>query len=230
MKRTIQVSRILEILDEHYPKNVVCYLDHETPFQLLIATILSAQCTDDRVNKVTPGLFKKYPSVQSFAEANLSQLEEDIKSTGFYKNKAKNIIACSQKILSDCQGIVPSSIEVLTSLSGVGRKTANVIRGNIFHIPSIVVDTHVKRISIRLGLTLHTDPTQIEMDLMALLPKEHWIRYNTQIIAHGRAICVARSPKCSICMFLSVCPFGLKKSFEELPSEAHTALEHGHMY
>ena len=230
MKQAIQISEILKRLDEHYPKNIVCYLNHETPFQLLIATILSAQCTDDRVNQVTPHLFKKYPSVKAFAEASLKELEEDIRSTGFYKNKAKNIIACAQKLLKVFNGEVPDQLEALTSLAGVGRKTANVIRGNIFHISSIVVDTHVKRISIRLGLTLNDDPTAIEMDLMKILPEQHWIRYNTQVIAHGREICTARNPKCPVCMFLSVCPFGLRRLLDDLPEEAHTALDKGHMY
>lgn len=230
MTQDKQVSEILNILDEHYPKNVVCYLNHETPFQLLIATILSAQCTDDRVNIVTPDLFKKYPTVADFAKASLEELEKDIKSTGFYKNKAKNIIACSKKLLSDFNGVVPKELDELITLAGVGRKTANVIRGNIFDIPSIVVDTHVKRISIRLGITLNEDPTHIEMDLMEILPMEHWIRYNTQVIAHGRAICTARSPKCPICMFLSICPFGLTRLLNVLPDEAHTALGKGHMY
>lgn len=230
MKQAMQVSEILRTLDAYYPKDIVCYLDHETPFQLLIATILSAQCTDDRVNKVTPDLFSKYQDVQAFADASLEELEEDVKSTGFYRNKAKNIIACAQRLLNEFNGEVPKELEELITLAGVGRKTANVIRGNIFHIPSVVVDTHVKRVSIRLGLTLNEDPTQIEMDLMEILPIEHWIRYNTQIIAHGRAICIARSPKCSICMFVSVCPFGLTKLLKALPSEAHTALDKGHMY
>jgi endonuclease-3 len=197
---------------------------------LLVATILSAQCTDDRVNLVTPDLFKKYPTVEAFAEASLEEVEQAVKSTGFYKNKAKNIIACSKRLVEVFNSEVPSEIDQLTSLAGVGRKTANVIRGNIYHIPSVVVDTHVKRISIRLGLTLHDDPVQIEMDLMAVLPSEHWIRYNTQIIAHGRAICIARGPKCNQCMFLNVCPFGLRRLLGELPIEAHAALEKGHMY
>ncbi|MDF2877285.1 MAG: nth [Clostridia bacterium] len=230
MKQVAQIAAILKTLDDYYPQNVVCYLDHETPFQLLVATILSAQCTDDRVNLVTPDLFKKYQTVDAFATASLEEVEQAVKSTGFYKNKAKNIIACSKRLVEVFNGEVPSDIDQLTSLAGVGRKTANVIRGNIYHIPSVVVDTHVKRISIRLGLTLHDDPVQIEMDLMAILPSEHWIRYNTQIIAHGRAICIARGPKCSQCMFLNICPFGLRRLLEELPAEAHDALAKGHMY
>lgn len=230
MRQNMQIAQILQTLDEYYPKDIVCYLDHETPFQLLIATILSAQCTDERVNKVTPALFKKYTTVEAFANAPLEELEEAIKSTGFYKNKAKNIIACAARIQQEFGGQVPQEIDQLTSLAGVGRKTANVIRGNIYHIPSVVVDTHVKRISIRLGLTLNTDPTAIEMDLMQLLPSQHWIRYNTQVIAHGRSICTSRSPKCRICMFLALCPFGLKKSMDELPVESRAALDKGHMY
>ncbi len=230
MKQSEQIKNILNTLDTYYPKEVVCYLNHETPWQLLVATILSAQCTDDRVNLVTPQLFKKYPSVEAFAEANLQDLEEAIRSTGFYKNKAKNILACAQKLIAKYQGEVPSNIEDLVTLAGVGRKTANVIRGNIFKIPSIVVDTHVKRITIRWGLTLSEDPVQIEKDLMVLLPEEHWIRYNTQVIAHGRTICTARGPKCPECMFLANCPFGLTRLLERCPTEAHRALENGHMY
>lgn len=230
MQQKEQVKHLLNTLDTYYPKDVICYLNHRTPFELLIATILSAQCTDDRVNQVTPALFEKYPDVYAFAEASLEGVEEAIKSTGFYKNKAKNIIACAKKIVSDYNGEVPSDIESLVTLGGVGRKTANVIRGNIFKIPSVVVDTHVKRISIRWGLTLKEDPVQIEMELMKILPEKHWIRYNTQVIAHGRAICTARSPKCQECMFLSYCPFGLNRLLEFLPDEAHNAMKKGHMY
>lgn len=230
MNEKQRIQNILCTLDANYPKQVVCYLDHETPLQLLIATILSAQCTDDRVNIVTKDLFKKYKDVADFAKANLETLEMDVKSTGFYKNKAKNIIACTQRLMSEFGGNVPSDLESLVTLAGVGRKTANVIRGNIFHIPSIVVDTHVKRISIRWGLTLSVDPTAIEMDLMEILPQEHWIRYNTQVIAHGRAICTARKPKCAECMFLAICPFGLTNMLENMPDTAKEALAKGHMY
>lgn len=230
MKQKQQIATLLEILDTYYPKDVICYLNHRNPFELLVATILSAQCTDDRVNLVTPALFEKYPTVYDFAHAEIHELEEAIKSTGFYKNKAKNIQACSQQLIERYKGEVPSDIEELVTLPGVGRKTANVIRGNIYKIPSIVVDTHVKRISIRWGLTLYEDPVQIEKDLMTKLPKEHWIRYNTQVIAHGRAICTARNPKCEVCMFLSVCPFGLTYLRDKLPDEANEALKKGHMY
>lgn len=201
-KRT---KEILAILDKQYGREYVCYLNHENPLQLLIATMLSAQCTDARVNIVTKELFRKYDSVEKFAFADLEELEQDIKSTGFYHNKAKNIIACTRALVERYDGEVPSGIEELTSLAGVGRKTANVIRGNIFHDPSIVVDTHVKRISKRLGLTNHEDPEKVEQDLMKELPKEHWILYNIQIITFGRTICTARSPKCGECFLQNYC-------------------------
>lgn len=203
-----RISTIIELLDTYYVDRTKCYLDHETPWQLLIATILSAQCTDDRVNIVTKDLFKKYTSVEAFANADIKELEKDIKSTGFYHNKAQHIKGCCNKLLTDFRGEVPSDIESLTSLPGVGRKTANVIRGNIYNIESIVVDTHVKRISKRLGLTESEDPVKIEFDLMDVLPKDVWIRYNIQVIAHGRSICTARSPKCSECFLLHYCPWG----------------------
>ncbi|QUI25494.1 endonuclease III [Vallitalea pronyensis] len=214
-----RLKRILNLLDEHYPKDIKCYLDHENPWQLLVATILSAQCTDDRVNIVTKDLFKKYTSIKDFAEVEQEELEQDIRSTGFYRNKAKNIIACCRALLVDHDGHVPKDIEDLVKLAGVGRKTANVIRGNIYDIPSIVVDTHVKRISKKLGLTPYDDPVKIEFDLMKILPKEHWIRYNTQVIAHGRAICTARSPKCERCFLLPYCKTGLMDRMDVLGNE-----------
>ena len=182
------------------------YLNHENAWQLLIATMLSAQCTDARVNIVTKNLFVKYPTLQAFADADIKELEKDIYSTGFYKNKAKNIIGCAKKLISEYDGEVPSDIESLTKLDGVGRKTANVIRGNIYHEPSIVVDTHVKRISRLLGLTDSDDPVKIEHELMEKLPKEQWILYNIQIITLGRTICIARRPKCAECALNRVCP------------------------
>ena len=201
-KRT---REILSILDEQYGREYVCYLNHETPWQLLIATILSAQCTDARVNIVTQDLFQKYDTVEKFANADLKELEKDIKPTGFYHTKAKNIIACTKALVDRFGGEVPRSLEELTSLAGVGRKTANVIRGNIYHEPSVVVDTHVKRISKRLGLTENEDPEKIEQDLMKALPKDHWILYNIQIITFGRSICTARSPKCGECFLQKYC-------------------------
>lgn len=205
-KTKTDVKRLITLLNETYGTEYRCYLNHENAFQLLIATMLSAQCTDARVNIVTKDLFQKYPTVESFANAKQSELEKDIYSTGFYKNKAKNIIACSKKLLELYDGEVPSDIEQLTALDGVGRKTANVIRGNIFNEPSIVVDTHVKRISKLLGLTKSDDPVVIEQELMKILPKEQWILYNIQIIQHGRQICIARRPKCGECTLKEVCP------------------------
>lgn len=201
-----RVRKICDILNETYTTEYKCYLNHENAWQLLIATMLSAQCTDARVNIVTEKLFKKYTSLDAFAKADLKELERDIYSTGFYKNKAKNIIGAASQILERHGGEVPESIEELTALDGVGRKTANVIRGNIFHEPSIVVDTHVKRISKKLCLTKNDDPVKIEHDLMKVLPKEQWILYNIQIITHGRNVCIARWPKCGECTLQSVCP------------------------
>lgn len=202
---TKRTKEILELLDEVYTREYKCYLNYETPWQLLLATMLSAQCTDARVNLVTKDLFQKYKTLEDFANADLKELEQDIKPTGFYHNKAKNIIACSKALVEEHAGEVPNSLEALTALSGVGRKTANVIRGNIFHEPSVVVDTHVKRISRRLGLTKEEDAEKIEYDLMKKLPKDHWILYNIQIITFGRQICFARSPKCGECFLTNYC-------------------------
>ena len=206
MKKAERIEKILELLDEHYSVQKKCWLDYGNAWQLLFATILSAQCTDARVNIVTKDLYQKYTSVQDFADADLKELEQDIHSTGFYHNKAKNIIACAQKLINDYDGEVPSDIDDLTSLPGVGRKTANVILGNIYDIPSIVVDTHVGRISRKLGLTKSEDPARVEKDLEKCLPKDHWILWNIQIIAHGRSICTARSPKCEECFLAPYCP------------------------
>lgn len=205
MKKRTQ--EILDKLDEVYTREYKCYLNHETPWQLLIATMLSAQCTDARVNVVTKDLFQKYRSPEDFAKADLKELEQDIRSTGFYHNKAKNIIACCKDLVEKYDSRVPEELEALTSLAGVGRKTANVIRGNIFHEPSVVVDTHVKRISKKLGFTREDDPEKIEYDLMKALPKEHWILYNIQIITFGREICFARNPKCEECFLTEYCSY-----------------------
>lgn len=207
-KRT---KEILKRIDTAYGTDYVCYLNHETPWQLLIAVMLSAQCTDARVNIVTKDLFVKYDTLEKFADANLEELEQDIHSTGFYHNKAKNIIACAKALIEKHQGEVPRSLEELTALAGVGRKTANVIRGNIYHDPSIVVDTHVKRISKRLGFTQNDDPVKVEQDLMDVLPKDHWILYNIQIITFGRNICSARNPKCAECFLSDICTSKDKK-------------------
>lgn len=203
MKKTDQ---ILNRLDNEYGTDFKCYLDHDSAWQLLIATILSAQCTDARVNIVTKELFVKYPSVEAFAQADLKELEQDIKPTGFFHNKAKNIIGCCKMLCDKYNGEVPSGIDELTELPGVGRKTANVIRGNIYGIPSIVVDTHVKRISYKLGVTKETDPVKIEYDLMKKLPEDHWILWNIHIIRLGRTICKAINPNCANCFLNDICP------------------------
>lgn len=205
MTKKERAALITKRLDEYYTTEMTCYLNHDNAWQLLIATILSAQCTDARVNIVTADLFKKYESLEAFAEADLGELEKDIKSTGFYHNKAKNIKACAIELLERHNGVVPEDIEALTALSGVGRKTANVIRGNIYHIPSVVVDTHVKRISGKLGLTASEEPEKIEFELMKILPRDHWILYNIQIIRLGRTICFARTPKCEECFLRDLC-------------------------
>ena len=206
-KRKIKAKakKILALLDEHYPDDGICFLEYEKPWQLLISTILAAQCTDARVNIVTRGLFKKYPDIKDFANANREELEQDIKSTGFYKNKAKSIIGAMDMLRKEYNGVLPNDIDKLLKFPGVGRKTANVYLGRIHNIPAIVVDTHVKRISGKLGLTYNTDPEKIEYDLMDILPKEHWIRYNTQIITHGRTVCTARRPKCGQCFLSQLC-------------------------
>lgn len=202
---TKHTKEILDRLDAEYGTEYKCYLNHENAWQLLIATMLSAQCTDARVNIVTKDLFVKYPTVQAFADADLEELERDIHSTGFYHNKAKNIIACCKSLVELYDGEVPRDLDQLTALAGVGRKTANVIRGNIFHDPSIVVDTHVKRISKKLGLTKEDDPVKVEFELMKVLPKDHWILYNIQIIRLGRTICKAPTPICEECFLKDVC-------------------------
>lgn len=205
MTKKQRVEKILELLDEHYGTEKICYLDHENPWQLLIAVILSAQCTDARVNIVTGPLFERYPSAGALADADVSEVENLIHSVGFYKNKARNIILASRKIVQDFGGEVPENLEELITLPGVGRKTANVIRGNIYDEPSIVVDTHVKRISNKLGFTKETDPEKVEYALMKVLPKDHWIMYNIQIITLGRQICIARRPKCGECFLKEYC-------------------------
>ncbi len=188
-----------------YP-NVTCALHHSNAWELLVATILSAQCTDKRVNIVTPGLFKKYPTIQDFASVSQDELAQDIKSTGFFNNKARSVIGAAKKILGDFGGEIPRDIEKLLTVPGAARKTANVVLGTAFGIASgVVVDTHVQRISHRLDLTKETEPVKIERDLMKIIPKERWILFSHQIIHHGRALCVARNPKCAECMLEPIC-------------------------
>ncbi|MBQ4426107.1 MAG: endonuclease III [Lachnospiraceae bacterium] len=206
MKEEKRIAEILARLDARYGTELTTYLEYENAWQLLVATILSAQCTDARVNLVTKDLFKKYDSLEKLAAADQKELEQDIFSTGFYHNKAKNIIACAQALLERHGGEVPTDIESLTALPGVGRKTANVVRGNVYGIPSIVVDTHVKRIAKRLGLTESDDPVKVEFDLMEKIPEDHWILVNLDLIALGRSICKSQKPACAQCFLAGVCP------------------------
>ncbi|MBA4394771.1 MAG: endonuclease III [Desulfobacca sp.] len=202
-----KATRILNGLNQAYPQ-ARCSLTFENPLELLIATILSAQCTDKRVNEVTKALFKKYRTAEDYALARLEVLEDDIRSTGFYHNKAKNIRLCCAELLKRTQGRVPRTMEELVTLPGIGRKTANVVLGNAFGIPGIVVDTHVGRIAQRLGLTAEKDPVKIEFALMPLLPQGKWVLFSHQLIQHGRSLCLARAPKCPACFLRSWCDFG----------------------
>jgi endonuclease-3 len=208
LERREKVGVILPILKELYPQ-AQCSLDYKNPFQLLIATILSAQCTDERVNKVTPDLFRKYKDVKALAGAKQEELEKDIQSTGFFRNKAKSLRGMAAGIVERHGGEVPRTMEELTALPGVGRKTANVVLGNAFSMSEgVVVDTHVARVSGRLALTKHVDAEKIEQDLMAVAPREEWTLFSHLLIFHGREICVARRPKCSVCPLLPYCPAG----------------------
>ena len=203
--RRARLEEILRLLDEMYP-NVTCELLHQDGWQLLVATILSAQCTDKRVNMVTPGLFRKYPTVHDFAAVSPEELGEDIKSTGFYNNKAKSVIGAARRVLTAFGGDVPRTMEEMLSIPGAARKTANVVLGTIYGIASgVVVDTHVQRISRRLDLTKEEDPVKIEKDLMKSLPQSRWILFSHQIIHHGRRLCVARNPKCGECLLNPLC-------------------------
>ncbi len=200
-----RVRAILQKLDEAYPA-ATCALKHENPFQLLISTILSAQCTDERVNQVTATLFPKYPEAGAFAYANPAELEKEIRPTGFFRNKTKSIMGASKKIVEDFGGQVPKTMEELLTLPGVARKTANVVLGTAFGIAAgVVVDTHVQRVAGRLDLTRNTDPKKIELDLMDAIPKEKWILFSHQLIWHGRRVCQARKPKCIECNLEKIC-------------------------
>ncbi len=205
VERQRRVAEILRGLDEMYP-NAACALHHHNPWELLVATILSAQCTDKRVNQVTPGLFAKYPTPHDFAAVRPEVLAQDIRSTGFFNNKAKSIVGAAKRITSDFAGQVPKTIEEMLTIPGAARKTANVVLGTAYGIASgVVVDTHVQRIARRLDLTRHTDPVKIERDLMKIIPQSKWILFSHQIILHGRALCVARNPKCAECRLNTVC-------------------------
>ncbi|HJT78725.1 MAG TPA: endonuclease III [Gemmataceae bacterium] len=200
-----RAGRIVRALARLYP-DAHCALDHKTPLQLLVATILSAQCTDARVNLVTPALFARYPAAAAFADADPRELEALIQSTGFFRNKARNIMACCRRLVEEHGGEVPSTMEELVPLPGVGRKTANVILGNAFGTPGITVDTHVGRLSRRLGLTEHSDPEKVERDLMALVPRKEWTMFSHRLIFHGRQVCHARKPDCAGCGLARLCP------------------------
>ncbi|HNX68049.1 MAG TPA: endonuclease III [Candidatus Omnitrophota bacterium] len=209
-----RVAGILRGLRKVYPE-VRCALDFSDPWQLLVATVLSAQCTDKRVNLVTPALFRKYPSVKAFAKAGPQELQGLIRSTGFYKNKAKSILGAAKTVLTKFGGKVPARMEDLVTIPGVGRKTANVILGNAFGMPGLAVDTHMIRINRLLGLTRNTDPVKIERDLMAIVPEAHWTEYSHLIIRHGRTRCLARRPDCRQCEIALFCPSAGKGRFRE---------------
>jgi endonuclease-3 len=205
-QKKARVTKIIAGLQKAYP-GAHCELDHSNPLELLIATILSAQCTDKRVNIVTPQLFKKYPTAENYAKARLPELEEEIKTTGFFRNKAKSITKAAKNIVEKHGGKVPNTMEELIALGGVGRKTANVVLGNAFGINTgIVVDTHVARLSQRLGLTKEKDPVKIELALMNLVPQEQWTMFSHWLIWHGRRRCYARNPDCANCEIKAVCP------------------------
>ena len=210
-----RAGMILSRLYEMYPGSA-CSLLHVDAFQLLMATILSAQCTDDRVNKVTPGLFKRWRSAQELTNAPLDELKDVIRSTGFFNHKAQNMIAASNMIVNRFGGKVPNRLEDLIQLPGVGRKTANVVLGVVYHQPAIVVDTHVGRISRHLGFTQESDPVKVEFDLQKILPREHWISWNHMIIDHGRRVCIARNPRCEECQLCDLCPGPYTKKGAEL--------------
>jgi endonuclease-3 len=203
---------ILKILEKTYPAAETC-LTFRTPWELLVATALSAQCTDERVNKVTPGLFAKFPDVQAFARADQASLEAEIRSTGFFRNKAKNLLGAARKLTAEFGGRVPETMAELITLPGVGRKTANIVLSSAFHkAEGIAVDVHVARLSQRMGLTRLSVPEKIERDLLGLVPRKYWLTFNHMFVLHGRAVCQARKPKCAECPLSTLCPkIGVKK-------------------
>ncbi len=204
MKKQEKVAHIRAVFEEIY-KDATCTLSYENPFHLLVATQLAAQCTDARVNLVTPALFAKYPDPKSFAEADIADLEEMIHATGFFRNKARNLKACGAVLVRDYGGEVPDTMEELLKLPGVGRKTANLILGDVFGKPSVVVDTHAGRIARRLGLTKEKSPEKVELDLLKCVPKEYQTKFCHQLVMHGREICRAQRPKCDVCPIAAWC-------------------------
>ena len=206
-KERQRVAEILAALGQEYA-DANCALHHQSPYELLVATVLSAQCTDVRVNMVTPALFQRFPDAEALAGADQEELQEIIKSTGFYRNKAKNLIGAAGKLTQEFDGVVPQSMTDLLKLPGVARKTANVVLGTAYGIPSgVVVDTHVSRLSGRLGLTEERDPKKIETDLMEIVPEDEWIVFSHRLIQHGRRVCVARKPRCGDCFLADLCPY-----------------------
>jgi endonuclease III len=204
-ERKERIAEILLRLEKMYP-GATCALTHRNPWELLVATILSAQCTDKRVNEVTPGLFQKYPTPQDFAAVRPEVLAEDIRSTGFFNNKAKSIVGAAKRVVTEFGGKVPRTMEEMLTIPGAARKTANVVLGTAYGIAvGVVVDTHVQRISARLDLTKNTEPVKIEQDLVKVIPQDKWIQFSHEIILHGRALCVARNPRCSECDLNSLC-------------------------
>ena len=214
MKLSDKIKHILPALDRLYPRAHTA-LSYKNPLEILVATILSAQCTDKKVNEVTRTLFKKYRSARDYAEAEPAELETDIRPTGFFHNKAKSLKNCCSELIRRYQGQVPRTLEELTSLPGIGRKTANVVLGSAFGIPGVVVDTHVGRIVQRLGLTREKDPVKIEWALMPLIPENRWILFSHQLIAHGRSLCPARSPGCAECPLRPACDYGTSEGKKE---------------
>jgi endonuclease-3 len=208
-----RVNEMIKLLSKEIPDSTIA-LKFSSPFELLLATILSAQCTDTKVNQVTEHLFKKYRSAKDYAGVDLTELEEDIRPTGFYRNKAKSIQNCCQNLVARFGGEVPKTLDELVTLPGVGRKTANVVLGNAFGAPGIVVDTHVQRVSQRIGLTKNDDPVKIEFDLMEIVPKEEWTHLSNLLVWHGRRTCVARKPLCTNCTIRKLCDYGLKSTKE----------------
>jgi len=210
LDKKTRLLKIIELLEKEYPKTKIA-LHYSSPLEILVATILSAQCTDKRVNLVTPLLFKKYKTAKDYANANLAELEQDIRSTGFYRNKAKNIKNAGRMIVERFDSQVPQTMEEILMLPGVARKTANIVLSNAYGvIVGIAVDTHVRRLSKRLGLTENTNPDKIEKDLMQIVPKSHWKSITNLLISHGRAVCDARKPKCGICCLNKICPSAFK--------------------
>ncbi|MDW8223886.1 MAG: endonuclease III [Gemmatales bacterium] len=204
-RRRELAEKVVATLRQLYP-DAKCSLNYRTPLELLVATMLSAQCTDERVNQVTPALFARFRTAEDYAQADQKELEKHIRPTGFYRAKAKNLIACCRALVEKYGGQLPQTLEELTKLPGVGRKTANVVLGTLWGVPGIVVDTHVRRLARRMGLTHHTDPLKIEQDLMQLIPRDEWVAFGHRMIYHGRQVCLARKPKCDICALHAFCP------------------------